>query len=291
MLAVVVELDAVQDHEAAAVQGVAGHERLRQEVQTGAVDDHPRPSHRVDERPARPVAQDEDLTALGAVHEGLPDVAVDDQLAALGDLSHLVLGVAVDVHLEAVHAAGGVVAVGAVEVDAHAVGGRAQTHAMEALAAQAIDAEVLPAQLVGLAHEHRVAVVAFGREALAVDAEQLFAGLRGLQTIAGVPVDPSPEAIARLAEERSGVEQLVEGVFEDADHGRAPLVAGREAAVVQIGEQDRWPTGTSWGRRPRPARTGRSGAAGRPARSRCLAPRRRGRRGRLCGASPAPRRR
>ena len=195
------------------------------------------PSHGVDQRPARRVAQHEHLAALGAVHEGLADVAVDDELAALGDLGDLVLGVAVDVHLEAVHAAGGVVAVGAVEVDAHAVGRRAQAHAVEALPAQAIDDEPFPTRLVGLAQQDRVAVVALGREALAVDAEQLLAGLRGRQPVARVPGDPPPGAVAGLAEDGSGVEEPVELVLEHPDDGRAALVAGREAPVVELGEQ------------------------------------------------------
>ncbi len=111
-LAVGVERDAVEDDEAAAVERVAGHERLGQEVQARAVDDHARPADGVDQRPAGGVAQHVDLAALGAVHERLAHVAVDDQLAALHDLAELVLGVAVDVDLQAVDAAGQVVAAG-----------------------------------------------------------------------------------------------------------------------------------------------------------------------------------
>ena len=66
-----VELDAVEDDEAAAGQRIAGHERFRQEVQAGAVDHHARAAHGVDQRPAGGVAQDVDLAALGAIHEGL----------------------------------------------------------------------------------------------------------------------------------------------------------------------------------------------------------------------------
>ena len=60
-----VELDAVEDDETAAGQRIARHERLGQKVQASAVDDHARAPHRVDQRPAGGVAEDEDFAALG----------------------------------------------------------------------------------------------------------------------------------------------------------------------------------------------------------------------------------
>ena len=122
-VSILVEADAVDDGEAAAGVRIAGHERLGQEIQRRAVDDHPRPADGVDHRPAGGIAHDVALAALGPVEERLPDVAVDDQLAALGDLAELVLGVAVHVGLQPVHARGEVVAGVVVAVHAQAVGG------------------------------------------------------------------------------------------------------------------------------------------------------------------------
>ena len=115
---------------------IAGHERLGQEVQRRAVDDHPRPADGVDHRTAGGVAHDVALAALGPVEERLAHVAVDDQLAALGDLAELVLGVAVDVGLQPVHARGEVVAGIVVAVHAQAVGGRAEARGVETRAAR-----------------------------------------------------------------------------------------------------------------------------------------------------------
>ena len=52
--------------------------------------------------------------------------------------------------------------------------------------------------------------------------------------VAGGPVDPPPEPVGGLAEERSGVEQLVERLLDHLDDRRPALVAGREAPVVQV---------------------------------------------------------
>ncbi len=128
-----IEFEAVQHDEAAAVEGIAGHEGFGQVIEAGAVDHHPGPPDGVDQRPAGRIAQDVDLAPLGAVHEGLADVAVDDQLAALHDLPQLVLGVAVDMDLETVDARGQVVARAVVNIDAHTVGIVQQAAAGEAL--------------------------------------------------------------------------------------------------------------------------------------------------------------
>ena len=116
-LAVRVETQSVEDDEAAAVQRVAGHERFRQVVQAGAVDDHPRLAHGVDERSSGGVAEDVDVSALGAVHERLADVAVDHQLAGGQDLAQLVLPVAVDRDLGPVQTGCQVVSGAAVDVE------------------------------------------------------------------------------------------------------------------------------------------------------------------------------
>ncbi len=126
---------------------VAGHERLGQEVQGGAVDDHPRAAHGVDHGPAGGVAQHVDLAALGAVEERLAHVAVNDELAALGDLADLVLGVAVDVDLQPVHAGAQVVARVVVAVDPQAVGAGAEAGGVEAGAAGVVVHQPPPAEL------------------------------------------------------------------------------------------------------------------------------------------------
>ena len=51
----------------------------------------------------------------------------------------------------------------------------AQAHSVEALPAQPVDGEPLPAHFVGLAEQRGVAVVALGREALGVDHQQVLA--------------------------------------------------------------------------------------------------------------------
>ena len=185
-----VELHAVEDDEAAAVERVAGHERLGEEVEAGAVDDDARPADGVDQRPAGGVAEDVDVAALGAVQERLADVAVDDELAALHDLPELVLPVAVDDDREAVDAGGQVVAGAAVDVDAHVLRFRPQAAAGEALPAIAVADEAAPAQLVGATHQDGVAVVALRREAFGVDDQRLLARLRRREQLARLPVDP-----------------------------------------------------------------------------------------------------
>ena len=154
------------------VQRIAGHERLGQEVQGRAVDDHARAAHGVDHRPAGGVAQHVDLAALGAVEEGLAHVAVDDQLAALGDLAELVLGVAVDVDLQPVHAGAQVIARVVVAVDPQAVGRRAEADGVEPRAAAVVVNDVPPAEVEGPDRQGRVAVVAFGGEAAGVDQQR-----------------------------------------------------------------------------------------------------------------------
>ena len=98
-----VEVDPVEDHEPAALERIAGHERLRQIVQGCAVDDHTWPPHRIDEGPPGCVPQDVDLTAFGPIQERLPRVAVDGEFAGLQDLADLVLRIVMHVHLYSVH--------------------------------------------------------------------------------------------------------------------------------------------------------------------------------------------
>ena len=129
-------------------------------------------------------------------------------------MRHLVLGVAVDVKLQAVHAAGGVVAVGAVQVDANAVGRRAEAHSMETLPAEPVDGEPLPTHFVSLAEQRGVAVVALGREAVGVDGQQILARLRSGQAVARGPGNPPPPERRRLPEQRSGVEQALDGLLD-----------------------------------------------------------------------------
>ncbi len=86
-LAVQGEAHPVQDDEAPAIEGVARHERFRQVVQAGAVDDHAWFPDGIDQRPAGGIAFDEGLPALGAVHEGLPDIAVHHQAPGGHDLA------------------------------------------------------------------------------------------------------------------------------------------------------------------------------------------------------------
>ena len=124
-----VQRDAVEDDGASAVEGVAGHEGLGQEVEAGSVDDDAWPAGGVDEGASGGVAQYVDVSAFGTVHEGLADVAVDDELAGLEYLAELILGVAVDLDFQTVDAAGEIVTDGVISVDPDAGGDRSRGNA------------------------------------------------------------------------------------------------------------------------------------------------------------------
>ncbi len=92
-------------------------------------------------------------------------------------------------------------------------------------------------ELVGLAEEDGVAVVALGRKAFGVDTEDLFSGFRRRQPVARLQVDAPPELVARLAEGRRRVEQLVEGLLDHLDDRRPGFVPRGVAAIVQLRQQ------------------------------------------------------
>ena len=73
---------------------------------------------------------------------------------------------------------------------------------MEALSAQAIDNETLPARLVGFAEKDCIAIVPFRREILGVDDQDFFPGPRRSHAVSRRPIDTAPEATRRLAKER-----------------------------------------------------------------------------------------
>ena len=128
-LSVIIEFDAVQDHETAAVVRVAGHEGLGQKVEAGAVDDHLGSADGVDERPSGRVAQHIDSAAFGAVHERLAHVAVDDHFPLLDDLAQLVLGIAMHRDRQPINAGTKIIAAAAINIYGHIVGFRAQAAA------------------------------------------------------------------------------------------------------------------------------------------------------------------
>ena len=212
--------------------GIAGHERLGQEVQGGAVDDHPRRADGVDHRATGGIAQHVDLAALGAVEERLSHVAVDDQLALLADLAELVLGVAVDVDLQAVHAGAEIVArvVVAVDPQTRRCRDRSPTPWNRVPRRVVVD-QTPPAEVVGLDRQRRIAVLAFGRETAGVDQQRRLAGPRAAQAVPGVPGDAYVGAGPLVVAQRLPLEDLLQAAAEDGQHGTAFLPPGGVAAV------------------------------------------------------------
>ena len=229
----VVELQAVEDHEAAALERVAGHEGLGEVVEAGAVDHDARLADGVDQRAAGGVAPDVDLAALGAVHERLADVAVDDELAGLHDLAELVLRVAVDVHLQPVDAGGLVVAGAVVEVDAHADGVRPEADPVEALPDQVVGDEALPAEAERVDDQLGVAVLQLRLEAVGVDDEGLLPLGRLAQLLAVLPADALVGALGGGLDRWQRVEDLVQRDVQDLQHRGALLRAGVAGRVDQ----------------------------------------------------------
>ncbi len=132
-LALVIEGDPVEDHEAAAFQRVPSHERLGQIIEAGPIDDYAGLADRVDEGPARGITQHKRLSAFAGVKKGLADTAVDDELSVFHDLRQLILGVTVNENLRSVNPRGQIVPGGTVDVNAHASGVRAQAIGDEAM--------------------------------------------------------------------------------------------------------------------------------------------------------------
>ena len=216
--------------------GVAGHEGFGQKVQAGAVDHYPGAAHRINEGPAGGVAQDIDVPALGAVHEGLPHVAMDHQLAPLHDLAQLVLGVAVDGDGHAVDARGQVVAGAAVGVDLDVIGVGPEAAAEETLTPVAVGEELPPAELEGLAEETGVTAVAFRGEPGGVQHQHRVVPGRGRQALPGLKIDPAVAAGVGLAHSGGGLKNLRQGLHEQAQQVAAFLVAGIVAPVQEQGE-------------------------------------------------------
>ncbi len=188
---IVIEADAVQDNEPAAVQRIAGHEGFGQVVQGGAVDDDPRLADGIDQGPSGSIAHDIGRAALGAVHECLADIAEDHQFALFHDLAELILGVAVHINLHTVDARRQIIAGGAVDIDPHILCRRTEPAAGKPLAAVFVDDKPFPSEFVGGYDHHRIAIVAFRFKMLRIDDQGFFALLRRAQLFAGGKINPA----------------------------------------------------------------------------------------------------
>lgn len=230
-LAVVVEVDAVEDDKATIVVWVAGHEGFGEVVEASAVDDEAWLTDSVDEGAAGGVAEDVGLPPFGGIAKGLADVTIDDKFARFHNLGELVLGVAVNVDIHTVNAGSEIVATSAIDVDADVTAIGAEAVANETVAAAVDDEEVAKTVVVEGVEAGGDGVGAFWFKAAGVDdGGATVCGLGG-----GIGCGLIGEFGGWLGLDES--EEVVEGLVAEGGEAAAAELAEGEAPVDKAGEQ------------------------------------------------------